>query len=209
MTTIYIISNNYTLKCPLDYGKEISKEQLQEYLPLSKKGEQLAMELSKKEELKETISIYASNHFSMINTAKYLSEERNLTIHVDERLKERKVGILGNNNEKFLKETQEHDFDYKFHNGESLNQVQERMKNFLKEVLSKHQEEVITLFTHDIATEALLSIWCEKGFNLENQMILNFKEKVIIDGAYHPYRLLKLEFDEMKLKEIVWMNTED
>lgn len=206
MTTIYFVTNNYTLKKEIKYPKEMPNEKRKEQLPLSFKGEKVASELLKKEELLQTNEIYSSNYISMIGSAKYLSEELDLPIIVDERLKERKVGIVGNNNETFLKETQEHDFEYKFHNGESMENVQNRMKEITKDILFRHPKEVITVFTHDIALEALFSTWCEKGYNLENQLILNFKDEVIIDGAYHPYRLFKLEFDDMKLKNISWIN---
>ncbi len=209
MTTIYIITNNAVLKNKIIYKKEMSEEQQRELQPLNLKGEKNSSALSKIEELKETKTIYTSNYISAISTAKYLSEELDLKINVDDRLNERKVGIVKENNEKFLKEMQEHDFDYKLHNGESLNQVADRMKQVIKEILREHQEETITIFTHDIALEALFSIWCEKGFNLENQLILNFKDDVIMDGAFHPIRIFVLEFDEMKLKNILWINKND
>lgn len=209
MTTIYIITNNAVLKNKIIYKKEMSEEQQRELQPLNLKGEKNSSALSKIEELKETKTIYTSIYISAISTAKYLSEELDLKINVDDRLNERKVGIVKENNEKFLKEMQEHDFDYKLHNGESLNQVADRMKQVIKEILREHQEETITIFTHDIALEALFSIWCEKGFNLENQLILNFKDDVIMDGAFHPIRIFVLEFDEMKLKNILWINKND
>lgn len=209
MTTIYIITNNAVLKNKIIYKKEMSEEQQRELQPLNLKGEKNSSALSKIEELKETKTIYTSDYISAISTAKYLSEELDLKINVDDRLNERKVGIVKENNEKFLKEMQEHDFDYKLHNGESLNQVADRMKQVIKEILREHQEETITIFTHDIALEALFSIWCEKGFNLENQLILNFKDDVIMDGAFHPIRIFVLEFDEMKLKNILWINKND
>lgn len=206
MTTVYLIWNNETFQKLIAYKTDLPYEAKLEQLPLSRKGEKLASNFTKHLTLQETSHIYSSNYNSMINTAKYLSETLDLPIHIDERLKERKIGILGNNSEEFLREKEIHDFDYKLHNGESLNQVQERMKSFLKEILAKHKEETITLFTHEIAIQALLCVWCEKGFNLENQLILNFKENVIMDGAYHAFGILKLKFDDMKLKEIEWIN---
>ena len=171
---------------------------------LSFKGEKTASELLKKEELKKVKTLYSSNYKSAIGTAKYLSEELDLPIYVDERLKERQVGILGANDEFFLKEMQEHDFDYKFHNGESFNMVIKRMKTCLKDILFHNEDEVVAVFTHDIALESLLTIWCEKGYSLENQMILNYKDKVIIDGAYHQTRIFRLDFEGDKLRNITW-----
>ncbi len=186
-----------------------SDEEEKERTLLSFKGEKKASLLKKEEDLQNVTAIYSSNYMSAIGTAKYISEEFDLPIFIDERLKERKTGILGVNNERFLKETQEHDFDYKLHNGESLNMVQERMKNCLKDILFHQEDQTVAIFTHDMATEALLSIWCEKGYNLENQMILNYKDRVIMDGAYHPMRTFQLIFEQDKLKDLLWKNEKE
>lgn len=206
MTSVYFFTNNYLLKNEIRYLKETPKERQKELLPLSFKGEKTASEFLKIDGIKNTKRIYASNYISMINTAKYLSEELNVPIWVEEKLKERRIGILGSNSEHFLKEMQEHDFNYKFHNGESLYNVQERMKEVLKDILFRHPDETIAVFSHDVALEALFATWCEKGYNLDNQMILNFKEEVIMDGVFHPFRIFKLEFEDMKLVSMVWLN---
>lgn len=206
MTSIYFFTNNYLFKNEIRYLKEIPKEKQKELLPLSFKGEKTASEFLKIDGIKKTKRIYSSHYIASVSTAKYLSEELNVPIWIDEKLKERRIGILGANSEHFLKEMQEHDFDYKFHNGESMKNVQDRMKEIVKDILFRHQDETIAVFSHDIALEALFATWCEKGYNLDNQMILNFKEEVIIDGVFHPFRIFKLEFDDMKLINMIWLN---
>ncbi len=209
MTTVYFLTNNYTLKQEIIYQELINEDQKKELLPLSSKGEEIANMWANNKRLLESKNIYTSNSPRMINSAKYLSEMLDLPIFIDIRLNERKVGELGINNEKFLKETQSHDYDYKLKNGESMNETKERMKQCLKELLVRHEEETITIFTHDIAIQSLFHTWCESGFNLENQQILNFKEEVIIDGAYHKTRLFCVTFDKMKVKEIHWLNKDE
>jgi len=209
MTTVFLISNNYLFKNKFIYRKDITEEQQRETCPLSFKGEKKASELLKNQELLNVKTIYSSNYHSAMSSAKYLSEECNLPIYIDERLKERKIGILGNTKERQFKENQEHDFDYKLHNGESINMVKERMKTCLKDALFHNEDETIAIFTHDIAIASLLTLWCETGFNLENQLILNYKDNVIIDGAYHPFRIFCLEFDEDKLKNMIWVNEKE
>lgn len=204
MTTVYFIINNYTLKNERIYKKEMNEEQKKESCLLSFQGEKKASLLLKKEELKQVKTIYASNYNTAIGSAKYLSEELDLPIYIDDRLKERRLGILGTMDERILKETQEHDFNYKLHNGESINMVLERITPCLKDILFSCEEETVAVFTHDTVIEALFTIWCEKGFSLENQMILNYKDKVIIDGAYHKFRIFRLDFECDKLKNITW-----
>ena len=198
-----------TFKNDINYGKKMSLEEQETLLPLSFKGEKKSCEILKQKELLETENIYSSNYISMISTAKYLSEELNLPINIENQLNERKIGHLSMSNEKILKETQAHDFDFHLPNGESINQVKERMKKFLKSIIGKHFNKTTTLFTHDVAASALFSIWCEKGYNLENQLILTYQEEVIIDGAFHNFRIFKLEFEETKLKNIEWLNKDE
>jgi len=204
MTTVYMITNNYLLKNPIIYKKEVSDEQKREDNLLSFKGEKTASELLKREELRKVKTIYSSTYKSAIGSAKYLSEELDLPIYIDSRLKERRIGVLTGNDETFLKETQTHDFDYKYPSGESLNMVIERMKTCLKDILFHNEEEVVAVFTHDIALESLFTIWCDKGYSLENQMILNYKDNVIIDGGYHKTRIFRLDFEGDKLRNITW-----
>ena len=71
-------------------------------------------------------------------------------------------------------------------------------------ILFHNEEEVVAVFTHDIALESLFTIWCDKGYSLENQMILNYKDNVIIDGGYHKTRIFRLDFEGDKLRNITW-----
>ena len=49
---------------------------------------------------------------------------------------------------------------------------------------------------------SLLSVWCEKGFNYEEKLILEYNDKVIIDGFKNNYNIIKLKFDKENLKDI-------
>ncbi len=209
MTTVFFITNNYVFRGERIYKKEISEEQKKEDNLLSFKGEKIASELLKKEELKKVKAIYTSNYKTAIGSAKYLSEELDLPIYIDERLKERKIGIQSNENETFLKDKQKQDFDYKFHNGESRNMVINRMKTCLKDILFHNEEESVAIFSHDIAIESLFTIWCEMGFSLDEEMILNYKDQVVIDGAYHHHRIFKLEFEGDKLRNMIWVQEKE
>lgn len=209
MTTVFFITNNYIFRGERIYKKEISEEQKKEDNLLSFKGEKIASELLKKEELKKVKAIYTSNYKTAIGSAKYLSEELDLPIYIDERLKERKIGIQSNETETFLKDKQKQDFDYKFHNGESRNMVINRMKTCLKDILFHNEEESVAIFSHDIAIESLFTIWCEMGFSLDEEMILNYKDQVVIDGAYHHHRIFKLEFEGDKLRNMIWVQEKE
>lgn len=145
--------------------------------------------------------IYSSSFFSSVNTSKYLSDKLNLDLIIDKRLDDKIVGDLPNRKIN-LRNLQENDFDYKLIGGESINDVKTRMTAITKEVLKNHENSSVALFTHNIPIISLLSIWCEKGFNYEDKLILSYEEEVIIDGLKNDYNMIELTFDKENLKEI-------
>ena len=97
---------------------------------------------------------------------------------------------------------QENDFNYKLNGGESLNEVKRRMLKFLHTLLNQEENKTIALFTHNVAITSLLTEYCEKGFNLDNRLILNYHDDAIIDGAWDGIRVIELVFDKQKLISI-------
>lgn len=169
--------------------------------PLTVNGEKVALTIAKKKNLQNIEMIYSSSFFSSVNTSKYLSDKLNLDLIIDKRLDDKIVGDLPNRKIN-LRNLQENDFDYKLIGGESINDVKTRMTAITKEVLKNHENSSVALFTHNIPIISLLSIWCEKGFNYEDKLILSYEEEVIIDGLKNDYNMIELTFDKENLKEI-------
>jgi len=201
MNTIYLITNNCFINENIIYKDYLSFDEQRKYRPLTVNGEKVALTITKNKNLSKIDAIYSSTYFSSINTSKYLKDKLNLDLIIDKRLDDRKVGNLTDSSLN-LRNLQEHDFDYKLTNGESLNNVKNRMKAFVKEILQNHEDSNIALFTHNIPIISLLSIWCEKGFNYEEKLILNYNDSVIVDGLRNDYNIIKLEFDNDILKNI-------
>lgn len=201
MNTIYLITNNCFINENIIYKDYLSLDEQRKYRPLTVNGEKVALTITKNKNLSKIDAIYSSTYFSAINTSKYLKDKLNLDLIIDKRLDDRKVGNLTDSSLN-LRNLQEHDFDYKLSNGESLNNVKNRMKAFVKEIIQNHEDSNIALFTHNIPMISLLSIWCEKGFNYEEKLILNYNDSVIVDGLRNDYNIIKLEFDNDILKNI-------
>lgn len=179
MRKIYFIVNNLVLN-NIDYLKDENIDSKREKRPLSIEGENMASQIAALEELENISSIYSSGFASALGTAKYLSSKLNLTINIENKLNERKIGVATNKtNFQFYKENQEHDFDYKLPNGESFNNTKERLTKIFKEITKLNQDEEIAIFTHTLAVNALLSNWCEIAYNLDNNLILNFNDEVV------------------------------
>lgn len=201
MTTIYLISNNCFMTDNLVYKDYLELDDKRKNRPLSVNGEKVALTIAKKKNLQNIEMIYSSSFFSSVNTSKYLSDKLNLDLIIDKRLDDKIVGDLPNRKIN-LRNLQENDFDYKLIGGESINDVKTRMTAITKEVLKNHENSSVALFTHNIPIISLLSIWCEKGFNYEDKLILSYEEEVIIDGLKNDYNMIELTFDKENLKEI-------
>jgi broad specificity phosphatase PhoE len=89
MATIYFMRHSEALK----YNNINNSDSLQiqnEKWPLTEKGESIAKEKSRIEELQKFDIVFSSNYVRAISTAKYFTIDK---INIDERFGERKFGI--------------------------------------------------------------------------------------------------------------------
>lgn len=201
MKTIYLVSNNLMSKVKFNFLKEVDLNEARTFTMLSKKGEENAHLLSKNPNLANIDIIYTSRYFNALETAKIIAEEKEMDLYIADDLSERLVGELGSNEYRFLKGMQEHDFTYKLPNGESIKEVNERMKVFLTKILNS-QEEQILVVSHNIAIMSLLTSFCHKGFSLDDHLILNYQDNVLFDGVFHEMDLIKMTFANNKILNI-------
>jgi broad specificity phosphatase PhoE len=198
MKKIYFLSNNLISNVNIIYPKNTTFNEVRENVMLSIKGEEVLRDIIKNKELDNIEVIYSSPYFSSLDTSKYIATLKKLDIYVDNRLKERLVGNLQDDEYGYLKGMQEHDFNYKLINGESLNEVMNRMIDFLKDILLSDYENILVV-THNIALLSLLLKWCNKDYSLEDRLILDYKENIIFDSSFYQYDLLEFIFDKNKL----------
>lgn len=88
-TYIYLIRHSEQLKIQNNIQEDSQIEN--EKIVLSVKGEKKAEESSKLEELKNIDILWCSNYVRAISTAKYIAEENDIPIKIDENLGERKL----------------------------------------------------------------------------------------------------------------------
>ncbi len=173
---------------------------------LSVSGEKRAEELSKKEELQNLDSVYSSSYVRALETAKYIALENNTKINIDDRLNERKIGELkGITNEEFEK-IQAKNFDFKLDGGESLNQTKKRIVEAMKSILMFETGNRVAIVTHATVMTCLLSSWCEIGHNYDDEIILTFNDKTIVDGSFTAPHVFKIIFEGMNVKSIEYLN---
>ncbi len=197
MKHLYFVSNNLVSKTNVIHSKETTFKSAREKTMLSKKGEENALSLTKMKVLEDIEVVYASEYFGAMNTGKYIAEEKRIDLVIDKRLNERVVGNLGTNEFRYLKGMQEHDFNFKLEDGESINDVQKRMEDFLLDVLISPEKNIL-IVTHNIALMSLIAKYCNKGYNLYDRLILDYHDEVIFDGTFHGMDIIEFVYDEDK-----------
>lgn len=162
---------------------------------LSPQGEENARKLCNVEELKDIDEIYASNSSRAIETAKYLAEYNNLKIKLDERINEREFGVdyIKDLPEDFTKISFE-DKTFKVNNGESLNDVDNRFKSFINDLLTKENNR-IAIVMHGIILLSYLKTICNHfEFDGENFNI-KYNDNIVLDGKPKNPSIYKVAFD--------------
>ena len=138
MTTIYLIRHSVRMKRDdiETYNTTQPRIIKEEKIILSSEGERRAELLSKEKELQNIDVLYTSNCVRTLQTAKYMMESQNLKAHIDERLDERRVGIINDQEVPDWFVRQYKDFDYKTVGGESMREVRNRIEQVINEIIN-------------------------------------------------------------------------
>lgn len=202
MTTIYLINNSLTMN-NINFSDRESLISRREKRILSIEGEKESAKLANSSLLAKVNVIYSSPYVMSIGTAKYLANNLGIDINIKDNIGERVLGELGSKKIRQVSEIQENDFDYRLNGGESFNDVRIRMLGFIHQILREDEDKTIAVFTHNVAITCLLSEYCDKGFNLDNRLILNYENDAIVDGAWDGINVIELVFDNGNLESIV------
>lgn len=192
---LYLVSNNLVID-DIVYETDETLEEKRINRPLSIEGEKMAVKLVKK--IKANI-VYSSSYASSIASAKYFASVKKCNIVINSFLNDLRVGDLGNRNILMLRFMQERNFDFKFNRGESLSDVNKRMNIAIDRIIKKNSNKNIVIFTQKSAITGYLLDKLEKGYNLDDRLILSFNDKVIIDDANQDVNIIKICFEKGKI----------
>ena len=202
---VYLISNNL-FENNLSYADLDDIELKKLTRPLSIEGEILAKSIAINDEFNDISLIYSSFASSSLGTAKYLAERLNKKILVDEKLNDCKIGQLGNKNLKMVKFMQNHDFNIKLTNGESLDEVGSRIEKVINKIVYLDTNRKVAIFTHKRTILGYLIRHGENGYNLDDDLIVEFNGKVIYNETEKDVDIVKITYED---KEIVDMDVID
>lgn len=191
---LYIICNNL-VENNLSYDNRHDIETKKMTRPLSIEGENLAKNISLLEDLNNIDNIYSSMFASSMASAKYLAKRYDKKIIVSEKYNDCKVGSLGNKSLKMVRFMQNHDFNIKLNEGESLNEVGERMESAISMLLHENEGKV-ALFTHKRAMLGYLINHCDTGYNLDDDLIVTFNDEVVYNEADKEVDMIKIVYSK-------------
>ena len=200
MKTIYLIRHSAPFVEIDNYvdNDNVLWSEFNKNMILSPQGEENAKKLCNVNELKDLNEIYASNSSRAIETAKYLAESNNIRIKLDERINEREFGVdyLRDLPADFTKLSFE-DKNFKVNNWESLNEVDNRLKSFISDLLDNDSNK-IAIVMHGIILLSYLKTICNhfefdgRNFNIK------YNDNVVLEGTPKNPSIYKIEFDDNK-----------
>ena len=201
-TIVYLIRHADTIDEKGIRNTKETSQMINEKEILSIKGEEDSKRLSKNEELKNIDTIWCSSYVRAKQTAKYIAVENNLQINLDDRLNERKLGNL-EEIAIFMKDKKTRDPSqeqllypkFKTSDGESAEDTNKRMTEFLKECLNENKGKKIAIVSHGGSIKFLLLNWCKVNENMK----LEYKDNEL--NVTSP-SLLKLTFKDEELMNI-------
>lgn len=201
-TVIYLIRHADTINEKGIRNTNETSQEINEKEILSIEGEKASKSLSENIELKNIDIIWSSSYARAKQTAKYIASENNLSLNFDYRLSERLLGNLEEiavfmSDKKTRDPSQEQLIYKKFKtsDGESAEDTNKRMTEFLNETLEKYKGKRVAIVSHGGSIKFLLLNWCEVNKNVK----LEYKGKEL--NITSPC-LLKLTFKDKKLVKL-------
>ena len=203
MKTIYLIRHSMTGVNVENYKnfREVLWKEYNANMILSVDGEKRAENLCNVKELENIEEIYASSSARAIATAKYLADKKNLSIKLDKRINEIDFDV------EYYKEMPD-DFtqqmfenkDLKINTHESFNDMDNRVNDFISELLDSDKNNVAVIIHGMLLLSYLGSIANEKFEDKKFKITFNGKE--ILNGTPSAPDIYKLTFENKELIDI-------
>ena len=168
---------------------------------ITKEGEILAKKFFSNDEFKGVTRVYTSYSNRTIETGLLLSNN----VVIDKRLGERVAGTPNTNISKNLYYYRQIvDENYKFPDGESRLEIQNRMYNSIMDIIDNNKDEKVLVVSHGAAMTFLLMKFCDVEMtDIENKIRrIEFNGKVVYEDRFDYLETFKLVFDENELVSI-------
>lgn len=174
---------------------------------LSIQGEEQSKKLSDNVELQNLDVIWSSNYTRAKATAKYIAYKNKLQYNLDKRLCERKLGNL-EDLARFMidKETRDPSreqlafSEFKTRDGESANETNKRMNEFISEILEKYEGKKVAVISHGGSIKFFLLSYCKVNRNLN----LEYKKNELDISSPCLLKMIFRQNELLNLEQIQW-----
>lgn len=136
--------------------------------PLNSRGKSQIKKITK--DFSNIVAIYSSPVTRCLESAKIIGEKLNLKVTADERLIEVKSPFDGIKRDKFLEikgKNSLYDLPAQIAKGETIEEIEERMKDFLKEILRVYKNKTVVAVSHADPITILRAHLTEKSVGIE------------------------------------------
>lgn len=202
-TIIYLIRHAETIDENGIRNTDETPHDINEKEILSIKGEQDSKKLSENDELKNIDIIWSSSYTRAKQTAKYIANKNNVQYNLDKRLCERKLGNIEDlasfMNDKLTRDPSREQLAYpefKTRDGESANDTNKRMNEFINEIIKKYEGKRLAIVSHGGAIKFYLLNYCRvnKNLNLEYKgKELNIESPCLLKLTFNKCEFVNLE----------------
>lgn len=101
------------------------------------------------------------------------------------------------------------DIDYKTIGGESMREVRNRFNEVIEEIIEKHKDKRIAVFTHGYAITSYLLKYCKLIHISEERLEVEYNGKTLYNKRLNAPEVFKLTFDNQELKNIELIEFDD
>lgn len=171
-------------------------------LPIINKIKDYAKNVSLLSLLNDVNAIYSSPNASNMLCAKTLAKRVNKDVYASDKFADERIGNLKKQNIKDVYFMQEHDFNIKLTDGESLNEVGKRVKSEIEHIANLSNLKKVVIFTHKRSFLGYLINVFSPSYTLEDNLVIEYDDNVIYDNSKNDIDIYRLSFDNGSLENI-------
>ena len=171
-------------------------------LPIINKIKDYAKNVSLLSLLNDVNAIYSSTNASNMLCAKTLAKRINKDVYASDKFADERIGNLKKQNIKDVYFMQEHDFNIKLTDGESLNEVGKRVKSEIDHIANLSNLKKVVIFTHKRSFLGYLINVFSPSYTLEDNLVIEYDDNVIYDNSKNDIDIYRLSFYNGSLENI-------
>lgn len=171
-------------------------------LPIINKLKDTAKNIALLPLLSDVNAIYSSPNASNMLCAKTLAKRVNKDVYASDKFADERIGNLKKQNIKDVYFMQEHDFNIKLTDGESLNEVGKRVKSEIEHIANLSNLKKVVIFTHKRSFLGYLINVFSPSYTLEDNLVIEYDDNVIYDNSKNDIDIYRLSFYNGSLENI-------